>query len=399
MLIRVLVSENQPGDADRIVSGLGEAGDVQVVGLTRDGLETVQMIAQLHPDVALVRAQMPGMDGFQVCRLAAVASPETACVLVGESANAEETLGREAMRSGARAVISLQADMGQLLRLVSDLAALAPRPDNPELQLIRDPERVPFTVAVTGAKGGIGKTTTATNLSVALAKRFPDQVVVVDFVGHYADINLLLDLPSNGSILELADYEDIDDALVMSRLSRHDSSLRVLAGVNSAASMEAPGAVSLATVANLLGVLRRRFRIIVFDIPAVVYPLSEYVFLRSNLILAISVLADLSTIRSTGSLLSSLIGPHIPSERVKLIVNRADPADAFGVTDLEQAAKHPVALQIPRSNEVVLGALNSGVPFVIGRPNTPVARAIEKLADMVVDAIPKSAGRQQTPTG
>jgi pilus assembly protein CpaE len=398
VLIRVLVSENQPGDADRIVAGLGEAGDVQVVGLTRDGLETVQMIAQLHPDVALVRAQMPGMDGFQVCRLATLASPGTACVLVGEGGNAEETLGREAMRSGARAVISLQADMGQLLRLVSDLAAMAPGLDNPELKLVSDPERVPFTVAVTGAKGGIGKTTTTTNLSVALAKRFPDQVVVVDFVGHYADINLLLDLPSNGSILELADYEEVDDALVMSRLSRHDSSLRVLAGVNSAASMEAPGAVSLATVANLLGVLRRRFRIIVFDIPAVVYPLSEYVFLRSNLILTISVLADLSTIRSTGSLLSSLIGPHIPSERVKLIVNRADPTDAFGVADLEQAAKHPVAMQIPRSNEVVLGALNSGVPFVIGRPNTPVARAIEKLADMVVDAIPKAASpkNQQT---
>ena len=398
MLIRVLVSENQPGDADRIVAGLGEAGDVQVVGLTRDGLETVQMIAQLHPDVALVRAQMPGMDGFQVCRLAALASPGTACVLVGEGATAEETLGREAMRSGARAVISLQADMGQLLRLVSDLAAMAPGLDNPELQLVSDPERVPFTIAVTGAKGGIGKTTTTANLSIALAKRFPDQVVVVDFVGHYADINLLLDLPSNGSILELADYEEVDDALVMSRLSRHDSGLRVLAGVNSAASMEAPGAVSLATVANLLGVLRRRFRVIVFDIPAVVYPLSEYVFLRSNLILAISVLADLSTIRSTGSLLSSLIGPHIPAERVKLIVNRADPADAFGVADLEQAAKHPVAMQIPRSNEVVLGALNSGVPFVIGRPNTPVARAIEKLADLVVDAIPKAADQKKKQT-
>lgn len=395
-MIRVLVSENQPGDADRLVGALGEAGDIQVVGLTRDGLETVQMIAQLHPDVALVRAQMPGMDGFQVCRLAAVASPHTCCILVAEAPNAEDILGREAMRAGARAVISLQADLGVLLRLISDLASVTPALDDTDLQIASDPTRVPFTVAVTGAKGGIGKTTITTNLGVALARRFPDQVVVVDFVGHYADINLLLDIPADGSILELADYDEIDEALVMSRLSRHESSLRVMAGVNSAASMDAPGRLGLATVANLLGILRRRFRIILFDIAPIVYPLSQYVFLRSNLIVVVSVLTELSTIRNTGSLLASLVGPHIPAERVKLVANRVDPTDPFGVADLQQTAKHPVLLQIPRSNEVVLGALNSGVPFVISRPTSPVARAVESLAEVVVAEMPK--GEERTPS-
>jgi pilus assembly protein CpaE len=373
------------------VTALAEAGEIQVVSLTRDGLETVQMIAQLHPDVALVRAQMPGMDGLQVCRLAAVASPQTACILVGEAHNAEEVLGREAMRAGARAVISLQADLGQLLRLISELVSMAPSQADPDLQLISDPSRVPFTIAVTGAKGGIGKTTIATNLAVLLARRFPEQVVVVDFVGHYADINLLLDLPADGGLLDLAEYDELDENLVVSRLSRHDSGLRVLAGVNSAASIDAPGRVSLATVANLLGVLRRRFRVILFDIPAIVYPLSQYVFLRSNLILVVSVLSDLSTIRNTGSLLASLIGPHIPAERVKLLANRVDPSDSFGVTDLEQTAKHSVLLQIPRSTEVVLGALNSGVPFVVSKPHTPVARAVDRLADAVTAAIPQGA--------
>ena len=157
--------------------------------------------------------------------------------------------------------------------------------------------------------------------------------------------------------------------------------------------------ISRATVANLLGVLRRRFRIIVVDIAPVVYPLSQYVFLRSNLIVVVAVLADLSTIRSTGSLLSSLVGPHIPAERVKLVVNRTDAADPFGVADLEQAAKHPVALQIPRATDVVIAALNSGVPFVISKPNAAVSKAVERLADSVVAAIPQTATEVQPESG
>jgi hypothetical protein len=32
---------------------------------------------------------------------------------------------------------------------------------------------------------------------------------LVDFVGQYADINLLLDLPANGSILDLVELRNI----------------------------------------------------------------------------------------------------------------------------------------------------------------------------------------------
>ena len=386
-MIRVLVSENQPGDTERLLQGLAESRDLQVVGLTRDGLETAQMIARLHPDVALVRAQMPGMDGFQTCRMALLVSPETACLLVFDTAAAAEGLREEAMRSGARGLTDLTADAAQLAGVIAELVKLQQHQEGDDFRLVTDPARMPVTISVTGAKGGVGKTTVATNLAVTLQQRYPNEVVLVDFVGQYSDVNLLLDLPTNGSLVDLAEYEELDAEVLNPRLSRHGSGLRILAGASGPQSMEAASSISLPLVANLMGALRRDFRFVVLDMPALLPPLSRYIFLRSSAIVVVTCLRELSSMRNTGALLASLLTGQVPPERIQLVVNRRQASDPFGVADLRQATQHPVALELPQAPEA-LAALNSGVPFVLSKPMAPVSRGIGRLADLLVSAGP-----------
>ena len=384
----VLISENQPGDIDRIAAALTEAPEMQIVGITRDGLETVQSIAGLRPQVALVRAQLPGIDGLQVCRMASLVSPETMLIVVVDTPEQEGETRDEAMQSGARMVTNLRVDPAVLLPRIEELVRRVPRSDDAEFALATDPSRAPVTISVTGAKGGIGKTMLATNLSVLLAQKHPGQVVLVDFVGHYGDTNLQLDLGSNDGILELTEYDELDSELVRGMLARHNSGLHVLGGVQGPESLSAVGALSLPFIANLLGVLRREFRFIVFDIPPLVHPLSNYVFLRSNYVVVVASLADLSSIRNTSALLGSLIGGQLPPERVKLVVSRADGQNPFGLQDLEQAAKHKVFAQIPNAPEIAVAAINSGVPYVLSRPTAPVSKAVEKLAELLTQGIP-----------
>jgi two-component system LytT family response regulator len=45
---------------------LEHAADVEIVGESRDGIEALQMIGELLPDLVLLDIEMPGFDGFEV---------------------------------------------------------------------------------------------------------------------------------------------------------------------------------------------------------------------------------------------------------------------------------------------------------------------------------------------
>lgn len=62
-MTRVLVVDDHPVVRGGIEGLLAAAGDLEVVGSAGDGLEALEMVARLQPDVVLMDLRMPGMDG------------------------------------------------------------------------------------------------------------------------------------------------------------------------------------------------------------------------------------------------------------------------------------------------------------------------------------------------
>lgn len=386
--IKVVITEANPGSADQLrqtlMSLVASGRKLSIVGYARDGLEVAQMAAHTKPDLMFVDIEMPGIDGFEACKLAVAANPETICVMVADGPSAE--IHTAAMRAGARAVLDLQQSESVLRVLLDELVELREAKHKPEYALATDPEKMPVSIAVTAAKGGAGKTTVAANLSVLLARRFPDQVVLVDFFGQFGNVALSLDLQPNVGISDLLGYQELDVELVESHLLRHESGLKILAGV-SRGSQEHLAGVTVPQLATLLGMLRRRSRFTVFDIQPLLWPASPYVLSRCQHVLVITNLDDIAAMRDTSALLAMILQGNVPADRIKLVANRVSRDSEFSVRDLEESTGVKVWAQIPDDYGIAGTARNEGIPFVISRPREPISRALHEMADRLVQEV------------
>ena len=77
-----------------------EAGGIDVVGRAKDGLEAVELIADLEPDVATIDIQMPGLTGHEVIERVMAETPTPMLVISSQTTkNADATF--DALEAGA----------------------------------------------------------------------------------------------------------------------------------------------------------------------------------------------------------------------------------------------------------------------------------------------------------
>jgi DNA-binding NarL/FixJ family response regulator len=93
----------------------------QVIGETGDGLETLQLIEHLQPDVLIVDVMMPGLNGLEVTRQVSQRSPQTQIIVLSMRANEAYVL--EALRNGAAGYVLKAASITELVQAVHQVMA------------------------------------------------------------------------------------------------------------------------------------------------------------------------------------------------------------------------------------------------------------------------------------
>lgn len=92
-----------------------------IVGEASDGLEAVDMLERLRPDVIVLDLMMPGMNGLEVTRQAAQRSPNTNVVILSMYSNEAYVL--EALRAGAKAYVLKSATSDELIRAIRQVVS------------------------------------------------------------------------------------------------------------------------------------------------------------------------------------------------------------------------------------------------------------------------------------
>lgn len=101
MAIKVLLVDDSPTARLMLSQIITSAPDLQLVGQAVDGLQAVQMVVDLSPDIILMDVTMPRMDGLAATREIMSIKP-TPIVVISETAESNETnLAFEAVSAGA----------------------------------------------------------------------------------------------------------------------------------------------------------------------------------------------------------------------------------------------------------------------------------------------------------
>jgi pilus assembly protein CpaE len=372
--IKTLVAVDGAIDQRTLEAVLGDPG-IEVIdvlethGELTDRTGDVQVDAMLvacngHPDVALA----------YVAEAAREKPNWPIVVLTTSQANA---LVREVFTAGADDILTLDDPAEAGAETFFALQKAVTRRSGVSI----DASATGELVCVLGPKGGTGKTLTVANLGTALAQA-GQSTVVVDLDLQFGDCGLALGCEPDRTIFDLAtsggtlDVEKLD-AYLMSL----PSGLRVL--MAPMRPDQAPG-VTADFLRELYPVLRSTFDYIVVDTPPGFTPEVIATIDSATAILMVGML-DAPSLKNTRLGLETLALMGVPSDKVKVILNRADTSVGISHADVLSVIGRAPDLLVPSSRDVVR-SVNKGEPIVMSGKRSEAAKAFRALADIYVSS-------------
>ena len=250
-------------------------------------------------------------------------------------------------------------------------------------------------VAVLGPKGGTGKTLVATNLSVALAQRDAN-VVLVDLDLQFGDIGLALGLSPERTMYDLMkagppfDHEKLDRHLI-----KHSSGVKVLIAPTRP---DQASAVSIDFLRDIYASLRTMCDAVVVDTPPGFTPEVIATIDVSTEVCMVGMLDSLS-LKNTKLGLETLDLMGYDTDHVSLVLNRADSRVGITPDDVSTIVGRGPDVSIPSDREIPR-SVNEGTPIVAARQSSGAAKAFRTLADRYAKTkAPAPAPLPSAPTG
>jgi pilus assembly protein CpaE len=326
--------------------------------------------------------------------------PALSVVLVTD-AGAEVALA--AIRAGATDLLHPAAEATEVahaLRRAVELAEVRTLARPPEPVAEAGATGSGRVISVVSPKGGVGKTTVATNLAVGLARTAPQATVLVDLDLQFGDVASGLNLDPEYHLPATVTGPAARDTMVLKTyLTLHETGLYVIAAPESPVEADAVGPED---VRRLLRTLAAEFRYVVVDTAP---GLSDHTLAAmdetTDLVLLTSM--DVPGLRGLRKEIDTLRVLELDHARRQVVVNFADPGAGLGVADVEATIGASVDVLLPRS-KAAAASVNLGVPLLQSGVRDPMTKQLRALVDRLTEqggaaAVPQLRGfKHQTST-
>ncbi|HET7031246.1 MAG TPA: response regulator [Candidatus Limnocylindrales bacterium] len=366
---RLLLVEDVPQVAQYIRGLLNAQNSVKLLDVLSDGSKVLPQVQQLRPDVILVDALLQGrVKGLPLAQQIAQSGYGVPVVVLTVPQNPIEIDPAK----GIHGVLAMPFSGFDLMNRIAQV-----RKDFAETSTTGS-SRV---YSVFAPKGGVGKTTIAFNLAVALGQQ-EQRTVLIDGSLQFGDLRSLLKVPVDApSILDLP-TDRVAESDLQDVLWRDPSGIDILLAPPR---VEMAEMVTTRDVDKILSLLRRVYGAIVIDMSSALNDINLSFLDLSDTIVEI-VTYDSTTIHNTIAVADAFRMIGYPASKVRYLVNRADSPGGIDPGDLERALGRTPEHRVVSDGLLVVQSNNEGVPFVLANPAAPISQDLRRIAGELLAA-------------
>ena len=360
---RLLLVEDVPQVAQYVRGLLNSQASIKLLDVLTDGSKVVAQAAQLRPDMivvdALLQGRVKGLPLVEQIRTAGLGVPVIVLTVPQNPVEVDP-------ERGIHGVLAMPFSGYDLVTRVSQV-----RKD----YLATSSVGASRVLSIFAPKGGVGKTTIAFNLAVAIGQ-LEQRTVLIDGSLQFGDLRALLKVPVDApSIVDLPTDRIIESDL-QDVLWRDPSGIDILL---------APPRVEMAEmitnrdIDKILSLLRRIYQAIVIDMSPAINDINLAFLDASDTIVEV-VTYDSTTIHNTIAMADTFRTIGYPASKVHYLVNRADSAGGINPDDLARALGRLPEHQVVSDGMLVVQSNNAGVPFVLANPEAAISRDVHRVA-------------------
>ncbi|MBI3746688.1 MAG: AAA family ATPase, partial [Chloroflexi bacterium] len=254
-------------------------------------------------------------------------------------------------------------------------------------------------IVIFNPKGGVGKTTIATNLATSLQNHRHRRVLLVDADTVTGHVTMSLGMESGRTIADawLDEEEGGPAEGILDIASVHQSGIRVVALVSSPLTMPH---LDADRVAEAIIAARWGIDVIVVDLHPSYSEVNQAIFRIADKII-VPVTPDLPAIRAAVQLVEVATEMGV-RERLAIVVNRAN--SGVSIKQIETAVGMPAVAQIRSGGMLFVRAANEGQTVTDMFPKEKVTADFDLLADRILgheptESVPSAAGEKSSLLG
>ncbi|MHC1740804.1 MAG: response regulator [Anaerolineaceae bacterium] len=326
----------------------------------------------LLPDLILLDVVMPQMDGYEFLRRVRGQEKTQKIPIILLTSHVDTRDKIEGLEAGADDYLGKSASLTELELRVKALLARKHATNNSITQISAR------SIAVFSLKGGVGVSSLAVNLSIAISQLWGIETCLWDMVMGVGQCALMMNLKPISTIATLSDWTEqiVDESILRSMLLKHDSGIWLMPD---APGVEESELINTHIVDLVWPVVQTLSPYLIIDAGNHFSDPTLSILERADIILLV-LAPELASVNASYQAIKVFNDLGFPAGKILPVVNHTMASSSLEVTKIAAGLKRQIIAEIPHDSKGMVKSINQGVPYIITNPKSDTSYAISNLA-------------------